>query len=815
MKKLSAVMLCVMMCFIASSSAWAKTVAINKTNFPDAVFREYVSNNFDTNKDGKLTDAEAKTVRQLNIIGRGIANLKGIEYFTALTNLSCGNNKLTSFDASKNIALVFLSCAGNKLTSLNTKGCKSLVNLQCQNNKLITLDLSSCTALSELHCNGNKLTSLNLSGCKKLSYLDCHDNHLNTLDVQGFSKLYYLDCKYNKLKSLNVKNCKKLTSLECYENRLTTFDTTGLNALTSFDCSHNRLTSLSVKGKKSLKILLCVSNNLTSLNVQNCTSLKALQCNGNELTTLNLKGCTSLEELFCYLNSLKTLSNLKSCPSLSVLNCYSNNLTELNVSGLTALSNLMCNDNSLASLNVKGCTALAKITCLANNLASLDVSGLTSLTNLYCQKNSLTSLNVKGCTALQSIECYENILGTLNVSGLTALNKLSCYDNSLTSLNVKKCTALESLLCNDNILSTLDVSNCIALRSLWCDGNLINSLDLSNIANLPDSSVRRDSNVNIVRTTKTKPTITTTSLPHAIQGSYYWSMRPLLIAYGTLPISWTATGLPEGLTCDDTGKITGTPKQTGTYTVTLKAQNSVGSTTKKVKLSVFAPARITIESMPNGTINTSYSVTFKATGSKTITWSASGLPAGLTINAKTGKISGKPTVSGRFGVYITATNAYGTDRKYFSIYINASTSSSSTAVNEMNTNSSTEAQTPETSSDSLDGKSSRSGAGNSSPGLRAETQTDGYIIAHVFDEVISVDKAGLYDFDVELDEDTPEDWTLVWVANSSEPSDDDEIADFFNSEGTPIEVVPSDKKITVSVWLNPNREYEPAIAVKK
>ena len=133
----------------------------------------------------------------------------------------------------------------------------------------------------------------------------------------------------------------------------------------------------------------------------------------------------------------------------------------------------------------------------------------------------------------------------------------------------------------------------------------------------------------------------------------------------------------------------------------------------------------------------------------------------------------------------------------------------------MNSNSSTEAQTPETSSDSLDGKSSRSGAGNSSPGLRAETQTDGYIIAHVFDEVISVDKAGLYDFDVELDEDTPEDWTLVWVANSSEPSDDDEIADFFNSEGTPIEVVPSDKKITVSVWLNPNREYEPAIAVKK
>ena len=124
----------------------------------------------------------------------------------------------------------------------------------------------------------------------------------------------------------------------------------------------------------------------------------------------------------------------------------------------------------------------------------------------------------------------------------------------------------------------------------------------------------------------------------------------------------------------------------------------------------------------------------------------------------------------------------------------------------------------ETSSESFDGNTSHStgakGNGTSSPELSAPTQTEGYIIAHTF-ETLSVDKAGLYDFDVELDEDTPEDWTLVWVANSSEPSDDDEIADFFNSEGTPIEVVPGDKKITVSVWLNPNREYDPAIAVKK
>lgn len=55
----------------------------------------------------------------------------------------------------------------------------------------------------------------------------------------------------------------------------------------------------------------------------------------------------------------------------------------------------------------------------------------------------------------------------------------------------------------------------------------------------------------------------------------------------------------------------------------------------------------------------------------------------------------------------------------------------------------------------------------------------------------------------------------MWLANSSEPSDDDEIADFFDSEGTPIEAVPADRKITISVWLNPDSKYEPAIAVMK
>lgn len=53
-----------------------------------------------------------------------------------------------------------------------------------------------------------------------------------------------------------------------------------------------------------------------------------------------------------------------------------------------------------------------------------------------------------------------------------------------------------------------------------------------------------------------------------------------------------------------------------------------------------------------------------------VTWSAVGLPAGLTINASTGVISGTPTADpGEYTVTITVTTNYGSDSKTMKIII--------------------------------------------------------------------------------------------------------------------------------------------------
>lgn len=54
----------------------------------------------------------------------------------------------------------------------------------------------------------------------------------------------------------------------------------------------------------------------------------------------------------------------------------------------------------------------------------------------------------------------------------------------------------------------------------------------------------------------------------------------------------------------------------------------------------------------------------------TVTWSASGLPDGLTINPNTGVISGTPTCQpGTYTATITVTTNYGSDSKTITIIV--------------------------------------------------------------------------------------------------------------------------------------------------
>lgn len=301
--------------------------AITNTAFIEAVGNQV---GWEKEVDGTvlLTDenkAAIEKVAYLDVSGKGLTDLSGIEYFTGLTNLNCNSNFLTSLNVSGLTSLTNLQCHANQLTSLDLSGLTSLTNLYCQKNSLQSLKVSGLAKLSILNCFDNSLTSLDLSGLTSLSHLFCNENQLTSLDLSKLASLEQLECNDNSLISLIIGNLTNLTKLNCSGNQLLSLDVSNLTGLTTLDCSKNQLTSLIVGG---------------------LTALTELYCNDNQLAWLIVSGLTALTTLNCYKNQLISL-DVSELTALTLLRCYSNQLTSLDITKLSLLKALRCGSQNI------------------------------------------------------------------------------------------------------------------------------------------------------------------------------------------------------------------------------------------------------------------------------------------------------------------------------------------------------------------------------------------------------------------------------------------------------------------------------------
>lgn len=187
---------------------------------------------------------------------------------------------------------------------------------------------------------------------------------------------------------------------------------------------------------------------------------------------------------------------------------------------------------------------------------------------------------------------------------------------------------------------------------------------------------------------------------------------------------------------------------------------------------------ICADGMPNGIVGAYYEAELDSQGSPKWYWSGR-VPPGLTIDKLTGKISGIPTMSGTFTFKVKAKNSSGTDYADFTIIIS-------------------------------DGRNYSAHHEDASIFVSG----DEYFVVSRLAEDFTVDEDGQQDFDVTLDESIPSGIKLYYFAQSSEPSDDDDIVDFCDASGEYIDEVPEDGIITVSPWFRKGVIYNPVIAVK-
>ncbi len=176
------------------------SITAQQTYVPDDNFEQFlIDEGYDDVLDDYVLTANINTITELYIFFYDIEDLTGIEDFTALTELDCSFNYLTTLDLSNNLQLTELFCIDNLLTDLN---------------------VSSNTQLTRLYCGSNQLTQLDVSNNPLLTTLDVADNNITGLDVSNNQQLTILYCEYNQLSSLDVRNGNNtnMTNFEAHDN---------------------------------------------------------------------------------------------------------------------------------------------------------------------------------------------------------------------------------------------------------------------------------------------------------------------------------------------------------------------------------------------------------------------------------------------------------------------------------------------------------------------------------------------------------------------------------------------------------------------
>jgi len=147
-------------------------------------------------------------------------------------------------------------------------------------------------------------------------------------------------------------------------------------------------------------------------------------------------------------------------------------------------------------------------------------------------------------------------------------------------------------------------------------------------------------------------------------GTPYWDQWAT--SGGNGAVRFGASGLPSGLSVDAaTGEVGGTPTVAGTFIVTLSASDSSDTISTNLQMIVVPSASSSLYwdffGLPTGFLGVSYArqppiLVAAKNNTGAMTYSAVGIPTGMSYNASSGELTGTPAEVGEYPVVFTGTD---------------------------------------------------------------------------------------------------------------------------------------------------------------
>ena len=425
-----------------SQSLLAQLTYVPDDNFEQAL----IDLGLDAVLDNYVSSILVGLTGSLDISGKNINDLTGIEDFNFLVALDVSNNNLTSLDLSNNGGLRVVNVANNNLNSFR-------------------IDNGNNTDFVSYNSTGNS----NLKCIRVDNEVYSIANWANIDAHAGFSHF----------------NCSLLTYVpdDNFEQELisqnhdTTINnhvlTSSINSLTTLDVGSENIDDLTgIENFISLTSLDADYNNLTTINVANLSNLEELYVNDNELTTIDISNLNNLETIRGFRNNLISVTT-GNHPSLINLELHENSIASIDLSNMPVLNTAYLRTNNLTSINTANNLVLETLSIQENNaaLTSLDFSNNPTLKSLNCGKGNLSNLNISQNFALTNIWCHESLLTQLDLSHLTSLVGVSLKDNTqLDFLDVKNGNNMNFnyfLATGSPSLSCINVDNLTYATNNW------------------------------------------------------------------------------------------------------------------------------------------------------------------------------------------------------------------------------------------------------------------------------------------------------------------------------------------------------------
>ncbi|MCA9649151.1 MAG: leucine-rich repeat domain-containing protein [Myxococcales bacterium] len=414
-------------------------------------------------------------LRGLNVPGRGIKDLRGLECAQGLLGLGLADNEITDITPLLDLTgLEQLELSGNQVSDLRALG--------------------TLHRLTRLSIDGNGVTDISpLAGLDRLQALDLADNEITDVSpLSGLSELAVLVLSRNQVSNVEpLSGLTKLIGLELDDNDVGSLEPlSGLTNLRFVDLDGNRVPSLApLRAAVGMQELEASRNELTSLDgVQDMVAITRIVAQENQITsTAGVGRLVLLSTLDLGDNEITVLAEVEGTVELQTLAVAVNHITDLSpLTGLPELRNLDVRLNDgLSDLSVVGTLPL---------LGSIAAGG-------YGQTQDLSAL--AGREVLRSIAFTEGVVPSLaffaelpgiesiNFSGTplsaqhlaeiavaTTLQSLTLDGTSITDLSpLEPLPNVETLNLRDAMLARVDsLAVWPGLRTVRLSGNPLESL---------------------------------------------------------------------------------------------------------------------------------------------------------------------------------------------------------------------------------------------------------------------------------------------------------------------------------------------------